>query len=263
MQKRKNIYLAIITGIFVLQGCVDHTFPAPFSCSNDPVVVEIISVEDSDCALKNGRVEVLASGGTGTYLFKLADNDAQLIPVFSELAAGVYEISVTDNNNCPASATVVINNKNGLSITFQTADAGCNEFNGSIIVTPTDGVAPFNYSVDNLPFTDDSTFTSLDRGEHKVVVRDASGCEIDQMVNIKAGVSFTASISPIIETNCTVTGCHNGSQFPDFRVFKNIHDNASQIKTLTSNRTMPQEGSITQAEINIIACWVDDGAPEN
>ena len=51
--------------------------------------------------------------------------------------------------------------------------------------------------------------------------------------------------------------------FPISAIFANVQGNAGQIKTLTGNRTMPAEGSLTQAEIDMIACWVDDGAVAN
>ena len=253
----------VMVNLIFWQRCVDHTLPGPLDCDENPVVLELTSVEDSYCALKNGSIEVSASGGTGNYRFRIGDNDEQLSSVFLDLAAGVYSISAADENDCTATLEAVVKNKNGLSITFEATEAGCNSTNGSITVTPSNGAVPYNFKIDNSAFTADSTFTDLAHGDYTIVVNDATGCEISQTVKIKSGVSFSTSISTIIQTNCVVTGCHNGSQFPDFRVFKNIHDNAAQIKKLTGNRTMPDEGSLTQAEIDLIACWVDDGALDN
>jgi hypothetical protein len=263
MRKTFFIVVLAILNLVSWQRCVEHTFLGPVNCDQNPLVLELVSVEDSDCALKNGKVEVLASGGTGNYRFRLGDSEEQLASVFQDLAAGVYEISASDESDCSTSLEAVVKNKNGVSITFETTDAGCNSANGSITVTPSNGTVPYNFKINNSGFTTDNTFTDLARGDYTIVVNDSTGCEINQTVKIRSGISFATSISPIIQTNCIVSGCHNGSQFPDFRVFKNIHDNASQIKTLTGNRTMPEDGSLTQAEINSIACWVDDGALEN
>ena len=76
-------------------------------------------------------------------------------------------------------------------------------------------------------------------------------------------ITYSTSISSIIETNCSIPGCHSGSQSPDFRDFTNIQLNASRIKIRTQNRTMPKVGSLTQQEIDMIACWVDNGALNN
>ena len=76
-------------------------------------------------------------------------------------------------------------------------------------------------------------------------------------------VSYASDISPIISTNCAISGCHAGSQFPDLRIFSNVQSNANTIKSLTQSRAMPKKGSLTPAEISLIGCWVDNGAPDN
>ncbi len=130
-------------------------------------------------------------------------------------------------------------------------------------MTAFDGTEPYQYRINEGSYSSSHEFTGLSRGTYNLVVADASGCEVTQQVRIRSGVSFAASIKPIIEKSCAINDCHNGSQYPDFRVFKNIQDNAINIKELTADGTMPQEGTLTQNEINLIACWVDDGAPDN
>jgi len=256
-------FLAVMVISILGQHCVDHKLPAPINCENDPVVLELVSVVDSNCGSNDGSVEVSASGGTGVYTYRLGDGEEQLSSVFLNLPAGLYQISAEDENGCLAVLEVVVNSLSGLSMTFETSDSGCTSSNGGIVVTPVGGTAPYSFKIGDSAFTIENTFNNLSAGSHTVVVKDAIDCEFSQAVKIKSGVSYSATISLIISTNCTITGCHNGTQFPDFRVFKNIHDNAGQIKTLTGNRTMPEEGSLTQAEISLIACWVDDGALEN
>ena len=256
------IVALIFTAIF-WQGCVDHKLPEPVNCDNDPVSLELVSVVDSNCELQDGSVEVRASGGTGVYTYRLGDRDGQLSSVFLNLSAGLYEVSVDDVNGCSATLEAVVNSQSGLSGSFETTTAGCTSSAGSIVVTPSGGTPPYNFKIGNSAFTTENTFNNLGAGNYTIIIKDVTECEFSQPVRVKSGVSFSATISPIIEINCSISGCHNGTQFPDFRVFKNIHDNAVQIKTLTGNRTMPQEGSLTQAEITLIACWVDDGAPEN
>lgn len=263
MQKKFFFVLIVIVNCISWLSCEYETIPGPVICEDNPVVLELVSVEDSNCELTDGSIEVLASGGAGNYRFKLGNHEEQSAPVFGDLAAGVYEILVADENNCTATLQVTVQNKNGLNITFETTDAGCNTSNGSIQITPVGGAAPYQFKIGDAAFTSNNTFEGLSRGEYTVVVNDASGCEVSQAIKVKSGVSFSGSVSEIMENNCILSDCHSGSQFPDFRVFKNIHDNASQIKILTGNRTMPLTGSLTQAQINTIACWVDDGAPDN
>ena len=76
-------------------------------------------------------------------------------------------------------------------------------------------------------------------------------------------VTYSMNIAQIIETNCAISGCHAGTISPDFREFSTIQARAGRIRVRTQNRTMPKNGSLTQEEIDLIACWVDAGAPDN
>jgi hypothetical protein len=78
-------------------------------------------------------------------------------------------------------------------------------------------------------------------------------------------VTFTDVIKPIIDTNCTVSGCHViGTGLPDFTQFSNIKTYAAEIRERTSTRDMPRGGRVlTNLQIAQIACWVDSGALNN
>ena len=75
------------------------------------------------------------------------------------------------------------------------------------------------------------------------------------------GVSWSSSVSSIISTSCAISGCHiPGTGRANFLDPATVQANAEDIKTRTGNRTMPQTGSLTDEQIEHIACWVDDGA---
>lgn len=261
---KKLVFAVIVTTMAVTsQRCGESEETPPVDCTENPVSVATVSVGDANCGLMNGSIEVRAMGGSGNYQFKIGDDAAQTSSVFTDLGAGTYEVTAIDDNECSATMEISVANLDGLNITFEASPAGCKTSDGSLTVSAVDGTEPYQFKLDNESFGSANVFDGLSSGNHTLVVTDATGCEITQDVRITSGVSFAASISPIISTKCAVSGCHSGSQFPDFRSFKNIHDNAAQIKTLTGNRTMPQEGSLTQAQIDMIACWVDDGALEN
>jgi hypothetical protein len=249
--------------LFFLQACTYHTLDDPIQCDANPVALEVTSVEDTECGASEGAIEVLASGGAGGYQYQLNSSEVSPVNIFSNLSAGVYRITTMDLNSCSATIEVTVKNKNGLNISLQTQAAGCQSSSGVVTVNAHDGVAPYQFKLNSGSYQSQNSFANLGSGQYTLAVKDAQGCEITQTLRINSGISFSGSISPIIKTNCAITGCHNGSQFPDFRIFKNIHDNAALIKTQTGSRSMPATGSLTQAEINSIACWVDDGALEN
>ena len=261
---KKILAMAVMVTAFAWQGCEKETVDEPVDCNANPVQVQLTSVEDSECGANNGTITVSATGGDGNYKYTLDDGQLQASGVFSGLGAGMYELTATDGNNCSSMMEIEVQNSEGLNIDVALTDAGgCGALQGGVTVTAVDGAEPYQYKLGDGPFSATNTFTGLGHGEYDLTVRDATGCEVNQTLRVRSGVSFATSISPIIKTKCAISGCHGGTQAPDFRVFKNIHDNAAQVKTLTGNGTMPQEGSLTQEEINLIACWVDDGALEN
>ncbi len=79
-------------------------------------------------------------------------------------------------------------------------------------------------------------------------------------------VTFSGTIKNIITTKCAITGCHDGDngESRNWTVFANVQSNAANIKARTATGTdMPLTGSLTQEQIDQIACWVDQGALNN
>ena len=261
---KKLLLVATITSAVTWQACEYEVLPAELNCDENPVALALVAAEDANCAMADGRVEVTASGGGGTYQYKIGEGELQPSPVFEGLSAGLYVVTAIDKNNCEDTLEVTVLNQNGMNATFTATDAGgCKNTDGSVTINAFDGTEPYSYSMNGGTGSSNATFQGLARGEYQFLVSDASGCEVTQTIRIRSGISFKDSIKPIIDTNCVKSGCHNGTQFPDLRVYKNIHDNAGQVKALTANRSMPVNGSLSQAEIDMIGCWVDDGALDN
>ncbi len=81
------------------------------------------------------------------------------------------------------------------------------------------------------------------------------------------GVSFSTTITPIIGSNCAVSGCHiHGQQLPTLESYDQISANAAAIKLRTNNGTMPPSTSgksLSGEEITLISCWIESGSPDN
>lgn len=87
--------------------------------------------------------------------------------------------------------------------------------------------------------------------------------EVDLVIDDQCDpeISFSVSIKPIIDANCIA--CHGGNRFPDLRTYEGISTNASRVRTQVVNRTMPQGGSLTNEQIELIRCWIENGALNN
>ncbi|WPP49332.1 c-type cytochrome [Catalinimonas niigatensis] len=79
-------------------------------------------------------------------------------------------------------------------------------------------------------------------------------------------VSLADDIQPIINANCAIPGCHGGNQSPNLESAQGIIGNAARIRAVTQGGVMPPANSgkdLTEAQIQAIACWVDNGAQNN
>ncbi|WP_296385340.1 cytochrome c [Winogradskyella sp.] len=73
--------------------------------------------------------------------------------------------------------------------------------------------------------------------------------------------SFINQVKPIIDNNCV--SCHNGNQFPDLRTYNGVSTNSEIVEQQVVNRTMPIGGSLTNEEIDLITCWIENGSLNN
>jgi hypothetical protein len=77
---------------------------------------------------------------------------------------------------------------------------------------------------------------------------------------------FSADVNPIIQNSCAISGCHgngSGNGPGPLVTFDQIKNAASQIKTAVVSRSMPLGGALSNAQIQIISCWVDNGSVNN
>jgi hypothetical protein len=154
-----------------------------------------------------------------------------------------------------------------ISIQSSVTAGSCGSTSGAISASATGGAAPYQFRINNGSFQATGEFTSLAPGEYNLEVKDNNGCISSAMAEVNSGISFQNTIQPIIEANCAVSGCHvDGTGRPDFTQLTVVQSRAALIKSRTTAKSMPPAGSgisLTDEQIEQIACWVDDGAPAN
>ncbi len=148
-------------------------------------------------------------------------------------------------------------------------DAICGTSTGSIEVAASGGNGPYTFNLDGSSITNSNGFfNEIRQGVFKVNLIDVNNCGVSKEVTVSSTgtVSFSQSIERILEANCTLPTCHvpeEGTARQNLTDFVIVQQLAAEIKRRTQNGQMPKEGSITQTEIDLIACWVDGGALDN
>jgi hypothetical protein len=78
---------------------------------------------------------------------------------------------------------------------------------------------------------------------------------------------FAADVQPILTTVCSInSNCHAAGSTNSggpFTSYAEVFAKRSNIRAAILAGTMPQTGSISQAQINAFICWIDSGAPNN
>ena len=116
---------------------------------------------------------------------------------FSGLTPGEYNVFVQDESGlCTYEETVFVDECNLTAVDVSATNVTSTTVaNGSIIITPTSGLSPYLYSVDNgQNFQEDSEFYNLAVGNYNVVVQDASGVceyEVNVPVEVEGGSGIT------------------------------------------------------------------------
>lgn len=245
------------------------TDEAPINCEVAGLVMNLDQVTHAtSCSTNDGSAQVSVSGGKEPYSFFLNDQPLETNGHINNLPAGSYSVFVTDANNCTATVDNVTILAEDFSFTTTVQpNTSCLSGNGSVVVEVVNNNPPYFYKLGADDFTSNNSFTGLASGTHAVDVKDNNNCVVNLSITIPqgfTGTSWTNDIKPLLETKCATSGCHNGvSRSTDFRQHASAKSFAQSIKSKTQDRSMPFDGSLTQDQIDIIACWVDDGALQN
>ncbi len=134
----------------------------------------------------DGTATATAEGGTAPYSFQWDDPAQQQTETATNLAAGTYQVSVTDATGCVAVQTVQLTQPPAIVVVIEDIDpvAGPNQ-PGSVDVTVTGGTGDYTYE-----WTSDTGFTSDEEdiagltqsGNYTLVITDGMGCKITQTV---------------------------------------------------------------------------------
>jgi hypothetical protein len=259
-------FLAVSVLSLLVFSCSDEEDPV--DCEKEGPLLSLGIVTDAtSCSIADGVINVSAVQGQEPYEFSLNDLPGQQSGQFNNLSAGIYTVKLKDANGCVDEIENVAINAGDFTFNADViADNSCLGSNGSVTINVITGNPPYSYRLGNGSFSDVNTFPGLATGNYSISVKDFIGCSITLRITVPrgmSGVSWTSEIKPIMENSCALSGCHNGSSRADLRNFENAKFYAKSIKSKTQDRSMPREGTLTQQQIDIIACWVDDGAPQN
>ncbi len=199
------------------KGC---TFNLAIPIVEPPILVLAETHQNIPCfGQANGSIDLTPTGGTLPYSY--AWSNLAISQDLTGLAAGTYDIIVTDFNNCTATITNILITEPlaALNVTETHIDATCFSYcDGSIDITVTGGTVPYIYNWTNSSTIEDPG--ALCASVYTVTVSDNNGCTFPLQVTIGqplSGITVTGTtIDALCSGNCdgsidiTATGGSGG-----------------------------------------------------
>ena len=153
----------------------------------------------------DGSASAFGNGGSGGFTYFWSNGiSGQTI---SNLSAGTYTVTATDNNNCTEVQTVSFTDPNAISIIISSNNISCNGINnGSASAFGSGGAGDFTYIWSN--GMNGQTISNLSAGTYTATVTDANNCTQTESITISEPNPISLNIS---QNNILCNGDNNGS----------------------------------------------------
>lgn len=165
----------------------------------------IIPTDASCFGSSDASADLTVTGGTTPYSF-IWNNTANTEDL-SSLSIGTYIVTVTDNNGCNATNSVIISQPSQIFATISKTNISCfNLTDGSLTVSVNGGTSPYTYLWSNSVTT--SSINNLSAAVYDITITDSNGCSIFRNDTITEPSAIVINFSSI-QNSCA--GANNGS----------------------------------------------------
>ncbi len=185
-------------------GCVSSTVIGVV----DPIGMTLsFASAPSTCGASDGAASVSITNGTAPYSYLWDDSGAQSTDTASVLAAGTYNVTVTDSSGCTVNGSVTVGDLSAPSVSITSTDVTCNgEATGSANTTIVGGSTPYTYSWDDATAQTTPNATGLTAGTYLVSVTDSNGCTNTASVTIAEPAAIVIDSETSTNPSCNGAG---------------------------------------------------------
>lgn len=167
-----------------------------------PLTATGLKIDNNCFNSVDGRIEVIAAGGKLPYTYSINGNDYRASNIFSNLAAGQYNVTVKDAIGCLYTFTTEILNPEILtSVATSTNVSFAGNNDGKITVATSGGMLPYSYLLRSntgaiiKPYQTSNIFNDLASASYTIESRDAKGCITINPVIVTTPPSVTFDIN--------------------------------------------------------------------
>ncbi len=167
--------------------------------------ISVTSQTNVTCfGLCNGVATTSVSGGVTPYIYSWSNG--QVTSSGTNLCAGLYTVSATDDAGCVTSTSVNITQPTALTVTISPTNPKCfGASNGSALAAAFGGTPTYTYTWSNS--SNGPTVTGLTANNYGLTVIDGNGCVVTSSMALNNPPAMAASIT---STNVTCFNACNG-----------------------------------------------------
>lgn len=163
-------------------------------------------VDDSRCET-TATGKIFVTGLTGNPPYTYSWNNGGTSSSISGLTAGVYSVTVTDEDGCSLTKDALVSNVPPLGVAqVIPISPGCNQSDGQITIVVTGGTAPYSYVGSNgqtlITFSETFSLTGLASNSYTITITDAGLCTTSVTQPLTPPNGFTVVNVGIVNSTC-------------------------------------------------------------
>lgn len=191
--------------VYTAEGCLTMDQVA---IENDDINLSGVVTNATCYGGDNGSIDLTITGAGGPYNIYWSNGDSDEDP--TDLIAGPYNVTVTDQNGC--SASQVFNVGQASEITWTAGDnaPSCNSTDGLAYCQTSGGTAPYSWqwfnSNNNPVGSNNDTLDNISGGYYYVIITDANGCTATWNTVVNEAGGPTVTIDSVMAAGCANEG---------------------------------------------------------
>jgi len=186
------------------QGCdfvFNYNVPSLTTITASTLAVNNLCFNDCNGVLTATTI----AGGVSPYTIQWNDPLGQIGNTATGLCTGTYSVTITDANGCFNRIPADISSTSQVTFTPTITQPSCDQCNGSAIVNPVGGTAPYNYQWSNNQTI--NTATNLCSGVYAVQITDGNGCVNTTNIVINSSSGITGETIIATDVTCDASVC--------------------------------------------------------
>ena len=151
------------------------------------------SLSAGTIACNGGTAEVTNTVTGGTEPYQFAWNNNATTQNLTGVSGGTYSVTVTDANNCTASASATVNEPDQLTSTLSAGTISCYGGTADVTNTVTGGTEPYQFAWSNEATT--QSLEGVRGGNYSVTITDANSCSATATTTVNEPDQLTSILS--------------------------------------------------------------------